>query len=243
VFARISGILRRGRSLTQLQQGSIPKTTLEGVMMEFLETLNWRYATKKMDPNRIVPTEKVDRILEAVRLTPTSSGLQPFEIVVITDAGLRAKIRAIAHGQPQVTDCSHLLVFAAWDNYTAERINMMFDLAVQERGFTNDGWENYRRMLLDRYPPRSAEENFQHAAKQAYIALGFALIAAAVEEVDNTPMEGFDPDALDAILDLRARGLRSVLMLPLGYRDADNDWLVNLKKIRRPRDRFVITLP
>ncbi|MDR3387047.1 MAG: nitroreductase family protein, partial [Rudaea sp.] len=108
-----------------------------------------------------------------------------------------------------------------------------------ERGSTNEGWENYRKMLLSNYPPRGPEVNFQHAARQAYIGLGVALVAAADEAVDSTPIEGFDPAAVDDILHLRARGLRSVLLLPLGYREADKDWLVNLKKVRRPRSSFV----
>ena len=99
--------------------------------------------------------------------------------------------------------------------------------------------ENYRQMLLSSYPQRDAEVNFQHAARQAYIGMSAALIAAAFEEVDSTPMEGFDPNALDEILGLRARGLRSVAILPLGYRADEGDWLVNLKKVRRPREQFV----
>lgn len=207
--------------------------------MGLIEKLKWRYATKKMDPARAVPQDKVERILEAIRLAPTSSGLQPFEVVVITNKAILDKIKTIAHGQTQVAECSHLLVFAAWDDYTPARINMMFDLVNKERGGTNEGWENYRNMLLDRYPKRGPEANFQHTAKQAYIGLGVAMIAAAEEGVDCTPMEGFDPDALDQLLNLRARGLRSVLMLPLGYRDTANDWLVNLKKVRRPREQFI----
>lgn len=207
--------------------------------MDLIEKLNWRYATKKMLPQKVVAQEKVERILEAIRLAPTSSGLQPYEVIVVTNPGIREKIQAIAKNQAQVTDCSHLLVFAAWENYTPERINMMFDLTNQERGGGNEGWENYRAMLLGMYPPRNAEENYQHAARQAYIGLGVALVAAAFEEVDSTPMEGFDPKALDDILGLPAKGLRSVTIMPMGYRDADQDWLVNLKKVRRPRDRFV----
>jgi nitroreductase / dihydropteridine reductase len=203
--------------------------------MDLIKTLNWRYATKKFDPKRAVPQESIDRILEAVRLTATSSGLQPYEVLVITNPDLRARIRAIAKGQAQVAECSHLLVFAAWDDYTPERINMMFDLTNAERGFTNDGWENYRRMLLAHYPTRGAAENFEHAARQAYIALG----AAACEHVDSTPMEGFDADALDEVLGLRARGLKSVALLPLGFRSAEGDWLATLKKVRRPRENFV----
>jgi nitroreductase len=206
------------------------------------DKLNWRYATKKMDPTKAVSEEKVEAILEAIRLAPTSSGLQPFEVIVIKDKEVRAKIQEIAWNQSQITEGSHLLVFAAWDNYTEERINHMFDLVNDERGFKNEGWEAYRQQLLATYPPRDAEVNFQHAARQAYIGLGMAMTAAAFEEVDSTPMEGFDPAKLDEILDLKARGLRSVAILPLGYRDADNDWLVNLKKVRRPREQFVVEI-
>jgi nitroreductase len=209
------------------------------MQMELIESLKWRYATKKMNPAKAVPQAKVERILEAVRLAPTSSGLQPFEVFVVTNVGIREKIKPIAWGQGQITDCSHLLVFAAWDDYTSERINMMFDLTNDERGTKSEGWENYRNLLLSKYPPRGAEVNFQHAARQAYIGLGVALIAAAAEEVDSTPIEGFDPDALDEILNLRSRGLRSVAIMPLGYREEDKDWLVNLKKVRRPREQFV----
>jgi nitroreductase len=208
--------------------------------MELIQSLKWRYATKQMNSTKVVPQDKVERILEATRLAPTSSGLQPYEIILVTNREIREKIKIIANGQGQVTDCSHLLVFAAWDDYTSERINTMFDLTNEERGFISESWESYRKMLLSLYPDRGAEVNFQHAARQAYIGLGTALIAAAFEQVDSTPMEGFDADALDEILNMRSRGLRSVVIMPLGYRDADKDWLVNLKKVRRTRDKFVI---
>ncbi|MBC3860893.1 NAD(P)H-dependent oxidoreductase [Undibacterium jejuense] len=208
-------------------------------MSDLIQKLQWRYATKKFNAAKVVPQEKVDKILEAVRLTATSSGLQPYEVLVVTNAEIREKIKPVAWNQAQVTESSHLLVFAAWDNYTTERINMMFDLTNDVRGFKNEGWENYRNMLLSTYPTRDAEINFQHAARQAYIGLGTALIAAAEQEVDSTPMEGFDPAAVDEILGLRAKGLRSVVILPIGYREVEGDWLVNLKKVRRPTEQFV----
>ena len=207
--------------------------------MNLIKKLEWRYATKKMDPVRSVPQEKVDRILEAVRLAPTSSGLQPYEVIVVTSKPVREQIMQIANGQKQIVEGSHLLVFAAWDDYSPERIDMMFDLTNAERGFTSDGWEAYRKMLLSTYPARGPDVNFHHAARQAFIGLGVALVAAAEEEVDSTPMEGFNPGKLDEILDLRARGLRSVAIMPLGYREAANDWLVNLRKVRRPREKFL----
>lgn len=207
--------------------------------MTLIDTLNWRYATKKMNPERAVPQATVDTIIEAARLAPTSSGLQPFEIVSVTSADVRAKIRAIAWNQTPITDGSHLLVFAAWDDYTAERINRMFDLTNDVRGFKNEGWEAYRQQLLKTYPQRGAEVNHQHAARQAYIAVGVALLAAAEAQVDSTPMEGFDPAQLDEILGLRGRGLRSVVMLPLGYRQEEGDWLAKLAKVRRPLAEFL----
>jgi len=203
------------------------------------ERLAWRYATKKFDATKTVPAEKIERIIEAVRLTATSSGLQPFELFVITNADIKAKIREVAWNQAQVTDCSHLLVFAAWDDITAGRVNMMFDLTNDVRGFKNEGWENYRQMLLGIVADRGTEGNYQSAARQTYIGLGSALIAAAFEEVDSTPMEGFDPAAVDEILDLKSKHLRSVVMLPLGYRATEGDWLANLKKVRRSRENFV----
>ena len=209
--------------------------------MELLDKLNWRYAAKAMNGEKVAQ-EKIDNIIEAVSLAPTSSGLQPFEIIVITNQELKEKIKPIAWNQSVITDCSHLFVFAAWDTYTADRINKMFDLTNTIRGFKNEGWENYRQMLLKTYPQKDAQENFNHAAKQAYIAFSQAIAAAAFEGVDSTPLEGFDPDALDEILGLREKGLRSCVMLPIGYRDDKNDWLVNLTKVRKSKEDLVTVI-
>jgi len=211
-------------------------------MSTLIDKLQWRYAVKKMDASKVVPQEKVDRIVEAARLAPTSSGLQPFEVIVVSNKEVRAKIQAAANNQAQVTEGSHLLVFAAWNNYTADRINHHFDFTNAERGGTNEGWENYRQMLLKNYPARDPQVNFEHAARQTYIGLGASLIAAAFEEVDSTPMEGFDSKSVDEILGLSAKGLRSVTIMPLGYRLKGQDWLETLKKIRRPRQEFVTEL-
>ena len=206
--------------------------------MNLLDRLKWRYAAKAMNGQK-VPQDKMDNIIEAISLAPTSSGLQPFEVFVITNQEVKDTIRPVAWNKSVVSDCSHLLVFAAWDTYTAERINKMFDLTNTVRGFKNEGWENYRQMLLNNYPQKDAEENFTHAVKQAYIAFSHAITAAAFEEVDATPLEGFDLAAVDEILDLRAKGLRSCVMLPIGYRNAQSDWLVNLKKVRKSREDLI----
>lgn len=202
--------------------------------MELLEILNWRYATKAMTGAK-ADDEKIEKVLDAIRLAPTSSGLQPFEVLIVKSDDLKKKIRSIAFDQGVVEDCSHLLVFAAWDDYTAERINSYFEEMVKQRGF-NERLDNYRNYLLSIYPGREADANYQHAARQAYIAFGFAIVAAAELKLDSTPMEGFDADALDALLDLRSKGLRSVTMLPIGYRDIEKDWMVNMPKVRKPNE-------
>ena len=202
------------------------------------DLLNWRYATKKMDAAKAVPQEKVDAITEAVRMAPTSSGTQPFELLVVRNADIRRKIAEAAGGQAQITDGSHVLVFAAWDNYTAERIDEVVGLNVEARGDL-PMLHAYYDNLKSNYLPRDAETNYAHAARQAYIALGIALVAAAEQEVDSTPMEGFDPAAVDAILGLRERGLRSVVLVPLGYRDPTGDWLLPMGKVRKSRDTIV----
>lgn len=206
----------------------------------FYEKLDWRYATKAMDPTKPVPEEKIERILEAIRMAPTSSGLQPFQILLVTDPALRARIAPVAWNQKQIVDGSALLVFVAWDNYTEARIDAFVDLTASLRGGLTDALKGYYDNLKATYLPRDAHVNHEHAARQAYIALGFALMAAAEEGVDATPMEGFDPAAVDEILGLGDLGLKSVLLLPLGYRDAEKDWLHGRAKVRKSRADLVI---
>lgn len=207
--------------------------------MSLIEKLQWRYATKKMDSTKSVPQEKVERILEAVRLSASSSGLQPYELLVITNKDLREKIKAVANNQAQITDGSHLIIFAAWDTYTADRINKVFDMTEEIRNFRSEAGNAYRANLIKNFTARDPEVNFSHAAKQAYIGLGTALIAAAEEEVDATPMEGFNAAELDILLNLKEKGLRSAALLPLGYRNAGEDWLLKMPKVRKPKEEFI----
>ena len=207
--------------------------------MSLINALNWRYATKKMN-GQAVQQDKVDQILEAARLAPTSSGLQPYELIVITNPELKKTLLPHSFNQTQIVDCSHLLVFAAWDNYTEERINKVFVHMHKERGTPPESTADFQKMLVNSLVPKAAEVNFQHAARQAYIGLGVALAEAAVLKVDSTPMEGFDNAKYDEILGLTERGLKSVAIMPLGHRDEAGDWLVNLKKVRQPKSEFVI---
>jgi nitroreductase/dihydropteridine reductase len=205
--------------------------------MDILKALEWRYATKKMNGTP-VSQEKVNRILEAARLAPTSSGLQPFKVLVITDPELKAKIQPIAFGQSQVVDGSHVLVFAAWDSYTDARIDGIFDYMNTERGLPLNTTDDYKNSLKAQFATLTPEQQHAHAAKQAYIAFGTAIVAAAMEEVDATPMEGFNNAQLDELLGLEQLGLKSTTMLALGYRDTANDWLANLKKVRTAKEDF-----
>jgi nitroreductase/dihydropteridine reductase len=207
--------------------------------MSLLEALKWRYATKKMS-GAAVPQEKVDQIIEAARLAPTSSGLQPFRVIMVSNPELKEKIKPIAYGQTQITDASHLLIFAAWDKYTEERIRSVFSHANRERGLAADAPSDYEVQLTGSLLSKTAEENFVHTARQAYIGFGVAVAEAALLRVDATPMEGFNNAQLDELLGLKERGLRSVTILALGDRDEAGDWLVNLKKVRTPSDQFLI---
>lgn len=207
--------------------------------MSLIEALNWRYATKKMN-GQPVAQEKVDQILAAARLAPSSSGLQPFKIIVVTNPELKEQLKAVGYAQEQITDASHVLIFAAWDNYTEERIKSVFAFTNAERGMPESATADYVSRLLGMYLDRTPEENFNHAARQAYISFGMAIAEAALLKVDATPMEGFDAAKVDELLGLNDLGLRSVTLLPLGYRDEAGDWLVNQKKVRTPVKDFII---
>jgi nitroreductase / dihydropteridine reductase len=209
--------------------------------MDLIQALNWRYAAKRMNGQK-VPQEKIENILEATRLAPSSMGLQPYTVLVIEDEDLRKQIQKVANNQPQIVEGSHLLVFAAWDNITEEQINEYINNTAETRGVTLDSLSGFKNALLGIANRNTQEQNFQWSARQAYIAFGTAIAAAATEKVDATPMEGFNAAALDELLNLKEKGLRSVTLLPLGYRDAENDWLANQKKVRREKEEFFLHL-
>src|ERR1700692_4606513 len=158
--------------------------------MSILASLHWRYATKRMT-GEIVPQEKINIILEAVRMAPTSNGIQPFTVLVITDKKLMEKIQPIAYNKPQVTEASHLLVFAAWDSVTAEKVDYVFDQVIRERNLPDGALTDYINTLKGMFARFTQEEQFNWAAKQSYLAFGVATTAAALEKIDATPMEGF----------------------------------------------------
>ena len=170
--------------------------------MALLDTLEWRYATKKYDPTKKVAQEDLDKILEAARMAPSSSGLQQFRVIVITNQELKEKIVPVAWGQQIVADSSHLLVFAGWDRYTDERIDKTFDKMNTLRGLPLDSTDEYKNRLKGQLASFTEEQQAAHAAKQAYIAFGLAIAQAAELGVDATPMEGFSNAELDELLGL-----------------------------------------
>lgn len=208
--------------------------------MALLDDLNWRYAAKAYDPAKKVKDEDLNKILEAARLAPTSSGLQQFRVLVVTNQAIKEKLSAYALNPEVMRDCSHVLVFAAWDNYTSERIDTIYDRMTEERGLPQGRFSSYTDKIKGIYLNQTAEENFVHTARQSYIAFAMAMAQAAELRIDSTPAEGFDNAMVDEVLDLHAKGLKSVTLLYLGYRDTEKDWLASMKKVRNTTEEFVI---
>lgn len=208
--------------------------------MSLIENLNWRHAVKAYNPTKKVSEENVDKIVEAARLTPTSSGLQPFRAIVIRDAEIKKKLAKGALNPECMENCSHVIIFAAWDRYTAERIDKVYDFTTDERGLPRGRFESYTNKLKEIYLKQPAELNFAHTARQTYIALGLALAQAAELRIASTPVEGFNNELVDEVLDLKKYGLKSVSLMYIGYSDIENDWIAPMKKVRIPKEEFVI---
>ena len=208
--------------------------------MNFIDQLNWRYATKRMIADKAVPQEKLDKIVEAIRLSATSYGLQPFNVIVVKDKEMLAQIQTLAYNQPQVGEASAVIVFATWDKITQEKIDNFFNLISSERGIPQEALAGYKAMVEGSMLSLDDATASAWMARQAYIGLGTGLAAAAIEEVDTCPMEGFTTTALDEYLGLPAKGLKSVVILAVGYRDEENDPTSKMKKVRVPIDEFVV---
>lgn len=207
--------------------------------MDFLTALEWRYATKRMN-GAPVPEQILSRILAATRLAPSSYGLQPYIIKVINDRSELTRIYEQAAPQPQVTECSHLLVFAVMTDLNDSVVDSYMQLTARERGLkagSLDGFSKAIKGTIDGFI--TAEQKQAWAAKQAYIALGFTLASAAVERIDASPMEGFDSAALDRALGLDKENLASTVMVALGYRDIERDPLSQMAKVRKPHSQLI----
>ena len=206
--------------------------------MSLIEDLHWRHAVKAYDPTKKLSQEDLMKIVEAARLAPTSSGLQQFRLIVVGDQDLKEKMVAGALNPDCMRECSHVIVFAAWDEYTPERIDAIYDLTTDERGLVRGRFKRYTDMLKEKFGEMDKEEQYQHAANQAYIALGMALAQAAELRIDSTPIGGFDPKLVDELLELPSKGLRSVCLLYLGYADPERDWMGQMKKVRNSMEEF-----
>jgi nitroreductase / dihydropteridine reductase len=207
--------------------------------MELLKSLEWRYATKKMNGEKI-PQDKLERILEATRLAPSSYGLTPYNVIVVEDQKLKEELRGACYGQTQLSESSAVLVFATWDEVTEHSVENYINEIAKQREIPVESLNGLQDMMNGSLTNMTHEQKISWAQRQAYIGLGFALTAAAVEEVDSTPMEGFVPESVDTVLGLQELGLKSVVVLPLGYRDTENDYLSTLKKVRWDNGKFFI---
>ena len=207
--------------------------------MKLIEALQWRYAVKKMNGNKI-PADKLNTIIEATRLAPSGFGLTPYTIIVVEDHEIRKKLHPAFYNQSQVVDCSAVIIFAAWNSITEKEVGEYMQDIAEQRGVPVESLNDFAGNINGSFKKLTPEQARVWADKQTYLALGFSLVAAASEQIDATPMEGFSPDAVDAVLGLKELGLHSAVALTLGYRDAANDYLVNAKKVRRTHDKLVI---
>lgn len=206
--------------------------------MDILKILNWRYATKKFNPDKKLDERKLAILLESVNLSATSYGLQPFRILVIENPSLREKLRAVSGDQSQITDASHLLVFAVNKGLTPSDVDDYINRIAEVRDVTLESLEAYRSKIKSSMAARNPEELFQWAARQAYIALGFLLVACAAEEVDACPIEGIRKPDYDALLGLEQKGYSAMVVAAIGYR-ADDDKYQFKKKVRKKSSQIL----
>ncbi len=195
-----------------------------------IEKLNWRYATKVFDKSKKLSEDDLNILLESLRLTPSSFGLQPWKFVLVKNIDLREKIKDASYGQTQMTDASDLIVLCAKETITEDDV-------VKITG-NNEGYKN---MIMGSIKNKSNDEILNWNAKQVYLALGFLLETAAIMNIDACPMEGFDNKKVDEILGLNEKGLKSVVICPVGYRSEDDKY-ANNSKFRFPQSELVTIL-
>lgn len=206
--------------------------------MNLKESLLWRYATKQFDPAKKLTEEQLSTLTEALRLTASSFGLQPWKFIVVSDPALRAQLRQHSWDQPQVTDCSHLIVLCAKDAMTPEDVEAYTASIAETRNAPIEKLEAYKAMMLQTIGNRTPERLRIWAEKQVYIALGTLLTACAVEGIDACPMEGIDPAQYDELLGLGESGYHTVVACPVGFRAA-TDAHANYAKVRWPASNVI----
>jgi nitroreductase len=206
--------------------------------MKLLDDLQWRYATKKFDPNKVVPEETVTGLLQAANLAATSYGLQPLKFVLVRNQELQNHLVASSYGQNQVADASHIIVIAIRKDIDADYVSGYVDYTESEREIDPGALDQFKSVIIGFLSRMSDEEKSTWAAKQAYIALGFLLTACSAARIDACPMEGFVPSEYNEALGLTDLNLSACVVVPIGYR-AEDDKYSSLKKIRRPLEEMV----
>lgn len=209
-------------------------------MQSIIQALTWREATKKFDTEKKLTQEQLDTLIEAARLAPSSFGLQPWKLVVVSDPEVRAKLREVSWDQPQITEASQLFVFAA-QMPTPELVDAFIANISATRGAPLESLEGLSQMIKGSIEGRDAAGRLEWAKKQAYLALGITLASAAVLGIDACPMEGFDPAKYDELLGLSEQGLHTAVIMTVGFRTAE-EAAIDSKKVRPAREEQIITI-
>jgi nitroreductase len=207
--------------------------------MNIIDNLKWRYAVKKFDTDKELSETQIQLLKEAFNLTATSYGLQPLKLVVIKNKTVQEKLVPFSWNQPQILQASHLLVICVKDNYNTKEVENYFNLVQKIRNTPDAVINPFKKFLTAEIAKKTQEELYLSNKNQAYIALGNLLTVCATQEIDSCPMEGFTPDKYDEILDLKKDNLKSVLVLPVGFRAAD-DYMKDLTKVRKELSESII---
>lgn len=209
--------------------------------MNIIDKLKWRYATKLFDTTKKIDTDKLEILKEAMRLAPTSYGMQQLRVIHVTNSKLKEAIQEASFGQKQVTTASDLFIIAVKKEVKSDDINAYISLIAQERDVNIDSLDAYKTRITESILPLSSEKQSEWLFKQSYILLGFLLETASLLDIDACPMEGFDKPLVDKILELDKLGLRSSLIIPVGYRST-NDNFQKFNKTRLSKDNFFIEI-
>ena len=201
-------------------------------IMNIIDSLKWRYAVKKFDTNKELSELQIETLKEAFNLTATSYGLQPLKLVIIKNKKIQEKLVPFSWNQQQILQASHLLVICVKDNYTTKEVENYFNLVQKIRNTPDEVINPFKKFLTAEIAKKTQEELYVLNKNQAYIALGNLLTVCALQQIDSCPMEGFTPDKYDEILDLTKDNLKSVLVLPVGFRASD-DYMKDLTKVRK----------
>lgn len=207
---------------------------------DIVEALNWRYATKKFDPDKKLNDEQVESLLETIRLSASSMGLQPYRFIHVKDQALRRELREHSYDQPQITDASELIVFAAKEVFTDEDISQIVEREGEIRGYDKEKIEKRVNSVTKYVRGKKPDEFFAWTARQTYIAIGNLLSAAALMRIDACPMEGIKGKHYDRILELETLNLRSLAVVTLGFR-SENDAYASKPKVRLPKEKIIKT--